>query len=84
MAEAKKYLDKDGLQIAVGLLQTYADNAAGLTASFDSNSNLVVSSETKEQMSAGSILYTNSASPSGVTTVKEALDELYSLLINKQ
>lgn len=81
MAEAKKYLDKDGLQMAVGLLQAYADNAAGLTASFDKNSNLIVSSSDKEKMSAANILYTNAASPSGVTTVKEALDEIYSLLI---
>lgn len=78
----KAYLDKGGLQLVVELLQTYVEDAAGVKAKFDDSSeSLVVSPRTGDKTSASNILYTNSKSPSGVTTVKEALDEIYSLLI---
>lgn len=96
MAEAKSYLDKEGLALTVSKLKSYADNNSSFTAKYDGesliltpiernkiafdDSALKISVRTDEKMKASHIEYSNSASPSGVTTVQAALDELYSLL----
>lgn len=98
MAEVKSYLDKEGLILTIDKLKRYADKTVNLEAevkddllvlaplkeniTFEEDGALNIAIRADELLKSSSISYSNSASPRGVETVKEALDELYSLILN--